>query len=251
MGSGDAANLGQGGHLLVRLEGRLPVQANGYRVAADRLARLAALIQDQPGSPAGIEPTWVGGEEADSDRVAASDVPEQEHHAEQEIEEAGDDDDEDESESFGQATAPQDPASSFSEDDARAHVEVGDRAAYPSLATPTVEPSNGLRSAAGAGGEAERSAETDGPTRSSDKHRDDATAAATRLVPGHTGACVWGYAAVATTETVDEACWELLVYLAINDPPASRARCWPTRCYRKGVSIAAACGSAAANCGSC
>jgi len=32
-----AENVGAGGRLLVRLEGRLPVQVFGYRVAPDRL----------------------------------------------------------------------------------------------------------------------------------------------------------------------------------------------------------------------
>ena len=44
LGSTDATELGPGGHLLARLEGRVPLQAYGYRVDADRLARLAAAI---------------------------------------------------------------------------------------------------------------------------------------------------------------------------------------------------------------
>ncbi len=46
LGSGDATELGPGGHLLVRLEGRVPLQAYGYRVAPDRLARLVTLIRE-------------------------------------------------------------------------------------------------------------------------------------------------------------------------------------------------------------
>jgi len=45
LGSGDATELGPGGHLLARLEGRVPLQARGYRVAPDRLARLAAAVR--------------------------------------------------------------------------------------------------------------------------------------------------------------------------------------------------------------
>jgi len=45
LGSGDATELGPGGHLLARLEGRVSLQAHGYRVTPDRLARLAALIR--------------------------------------------------------------------------------------------------------------------------------------------------------------------------------------------------------------
>jgi hypothetical protein len=44
LGSADATELGPGGHLLARLEGRVPIQAYGYRVDADRLAQLAAAI---------------------------------------------------------------------------------------------------------------------------------------------------------------------------------------------------------------
>ena len=47
LGSGDATELGSGGHLLVRIEGRVPVQALGYRVAPDRLAGLVALIKER------------------------------------------------------------------------------------------------------------------------------------------------------------------------------------------------------------
>jgi hypothetical protein len=47
LGSGDATELGSGGHLLVRFEGRVPVQALGYRVAPDRLAGLVALIKER------------------------------------------------------------------------------------------------------------------------------------------------------------------------------------------------------------
>jgi hypothetical protein len=47
LGSGDATELGSGGHLLVRIERRAPVQALGYRVAPDRLARLVALIKQR------------------------------------------------------------------------------------------------------------------------------------------------------------------------------------------------------------
>jgi len=45
LGSDDATELGSGGHLLARLEGRVPLQVHGYRVAPDRLARMAALIR--------------------------------------------------------------------------------------------------------------------------------------------------------------------------------------------------------------
>jgi nucleoid-associated protein YgaU len=47
LGSGDATELGSGGHLLVRVEGRVPVQALGYRVSPDRLAGLVALIKER------------------------------------------------------------------------------------------------------------------------------------------------------------------------------------------------------------
>jgi hypothetical protein len=46
LGSGDATELGAGGHMLVRLEGRVPLQALAYRVAPDRLAHLATLIRE-------------------------------------------------------------------------------------------------------------------------------------------------------------------------------------------------------------
>ncbi|MBV9596610.1 MAG: hypothetical protein JOZ87_07075, partial [Chloroflexi bacterium] len=49
LGSGDATELGTGGHMLVRLEGRVPLQALAYRVAPDRLARLATLIREHAG----------------------------------------------------------------------------------------------------------------------------------------------------------------------------------------------------------
>src|SRR5207237_5065012 len=45
LGSGDATELGSGGHLLVRLERRVPLEALGYRVAPDRIARLATVIR--------------------------------------------------------------------------------------------------------------------------------------------------------------------------------------------------------------
>lgn len=45
LGSADATELGTGGHLLARLEARVPLQAYGYRVEADQLARLAAAIR--------------------------------------------------------------------------------------------------------------------------------------------------------------------------------------------------------------
>jgi hypothetical protein len=47
LGSGDATELGTGGHMLVRLEGRVPLQALAYRVAPDRLAHLATLIRER------------------------------------------------------------------------------------------------------------------------------------------------------------------------------------------------------------
>jgi len=50
LGSGDATELGSGGHLLARLEGRIPMQALGYRVAPDRLAALAAAIRSNTAS---------------------------------------------------------------------------------------------------------------------------------------------------------------------------------------------------------
>jgi hypothetical protein len=53
LGSADATELGTGGHLLARLEGRVPLQAYGYRVEADRLARLAAAISSK-----GVGPEW-------------------------------------------------------------------------------------------------------------------------------------------------------------------------------------------------
>jgi len=216
LGSGDATHLGPGGHLLVRLEGRLPLQATGYRVAADRLARLAGLIQDQQGSGAGIEPVGKGRIEADSEVGAAGHAPEREPQAEQDIEET--EDDEDESESFEQAVEPPCRSPGFSGDDVQGHAEVGDPASDPPLATPTVEPSNGLRSTAAAGCAAEESTETDRSPRAVASILTTRRPLLRVLCLG-TRALVYGDTLLwPTTETVDEACWELLVYLAVNDP---------------------------------
>jgi Bacterial transcriptional activator domain len=46
LGSVDATELGGGGHLLARIEGRVPFQVLGYRVASDRLAQLVTLIAE-------------------------------------------------------------------------------------------------------------------------------------------------------------------------------------------------------------
>jgi DNA segregation ATPase FtsK/SpoIIIE-like protein len=51
LGVAGAETLGTGGRLLVRLEGRLPVQVYGYRVAPDRLARLVELMGTAEVSP--------------------------------------------------------------------------------------------------------------------------------------------------------------------------------------------------------
>jgi DNA-binding SARP family transcriptional activator len=61
--------LSAGGRLLVRLEGRLPVQVYGYRVAPDRLARLVDLMRDAAGStapPPPFEPAAVAPEPAEA-----------------------------------------------------------------------------------------------------------------------------------------------------------------------------------------
>jgi nucleoid-associated protein YgaU/DNA-binding SARP family transcriptional activator len=48
LGADGADELGPGGHLLFRLEGRTPVAAHGFRVAPDRLARMVAQMQQEP-----------------------------------------------------------------------------------------------------------------------------------------------------------------------------------------------------------
>jgi LysM domain-containing protein len=48
VGSVDATELDSGGHLLARLEGRVPLQAHGYRAAPDRLKVLVGAIRSNP-----------------------------------------------------------------------------------------------------------------------------------------------------------------------------------------------------------
>jgi hypothetical protein len=50
LGAAGAEELGPGGQLLLRLEGRSPIRAHGFRVAPDHLARLVALMQSQAGA---------------------------------------------------------------------------------------------------------------------------------------------------------------------------------------------------------
>ncbi|HYT89101.1 MAG TPA: LysM peptidoglycan-binding domain-containing protein, partial [Gemmataceae bacterium] len=57
LGAAGAEELGPGGQLLIRLEGRTPVRAHGFRVAADHLARLVALMRQRAG--AGFPPSQV------------------------------------------------------------------------------------------------------------------------------------------------------------------------------------------------
>jgi hypothetical protein len=57
LGSVDAIELGPGGHLLARLEARVPLQAHGYRAAPDRLARLAAAIHKRAAPATWWRPT--------------------------------------------------------------------------------------------------------------------------------------------------------------------------------------------------
>ncbi len=51
LGQPGAEDLASGGMLLVRVEGRLPVQAYGFRVAPDRLDRLVKLMAEAPPAP--------------------------------------------------------------------------------------------------------------------------------------------------------------------------------------------------------
>jgi hypothetical protein len=48
LGMPGAEELGAGGQLLLRLEGRLPIQAHGFRVAPNHLARLVTLMDQRP-----------------------------------------------------------------------------------------------------------------------------------------------------------------------------------------------------------
>jgi DNA-binding SARP family transcriptional activator len=93
LGSGDAADLGPGGHLLARLEGRVSLQAYGYRVDADRLARLAEAINgrgigadwwerqenvsEEPSTPNDDKSATTGDQEADGSEADAHDATSQ------------------------------------------------------------------------------------------------------------------------------------------------------------------------------
>lgn len=70
LGSVDATELEGGGHVLARIEGRVPFHVLGYRVASDRLAQLVTLIAEQ----ASATDWWVSNctdqNEADSSRPA-------------------------------------------------------------------------------------------------------------------------------------------------------------------------------------
>jgi hypothetical protein len=78
LGSADATELGTGGHLLARLEARVPLQAYGYRVEADRLARLAAAISDK-----GVAAEWwdSGGGSAEHSEAEGSPAEPSNEHA--------------------------------------------------------------------------------------------------------------------------------------------------------------------------
>jgi len=66
LGSVDATELGGGGHLLARIEGRVPFQVLGYRVASDRLAQLVTLIAEQASTTDWWVSQCTGQNEADS-----------------------------------------------------------------------------------------------------------------------------------------------------------------------------------------
>src|SRR5438105_12011703 len=51
LGVADAAYLGGGGRLLLRLDGREPVELYGYQVSAAHLERLVRLMRDAYGRP--------------------------------------------------------------------------------------------------------------------------------------------------------------------------------------------------------
>ena len=57
LGRPDATDLGGGGELFLRVAGRLPVHARGFRVPPDRLARLARLAHQAYGGPEAPLPT--------------------------------------------------------------------------------------------------------------------------------------------------------------------------------------------------
>ena len=58
LGAAGAEELPTGGSMLLRLEGRTPLRAHGFRVAPDHLARLVALMEQQhPKSPSAPVPT--------------------------------------------------------------------------------------------------------------------------------------------------------------------------------------------------
>lgn len=59
LGAAGAEELGPGGNMLLRLEGRTPVRAHGFRVAPDHLARLVALMARQPGTASPASPDLV------------------------------------------------------------------------------------------------------------------------------------------------------------------------------------------------
>ena len=75
LGSGDATELGPGGHLLVRLERRVPVQALGYRIAPDRLARLATLIRGNATAVDWWRPHQIDDDTKNSPTVAETPTP--------------------------------------------------------------------------------------------------------------------------------------------------------------------------------
>jgi hypothetical protein len=100
LGIDGAETLGAGGQLLVRRDGRLPVQVYGYRVAPDRLSRLVELMggtagrhtpaatNPEPTSPEPVSPESTGSpvppsEPAPTEQVvpAARAAPEQENEA--------------------------------------------------------------------------------------------------------------------------------------------------------------------------
>jgi hypothetical protein len=85
LGSADATELGTGGHLLARLEARVPLQAYGYRVEADRLARLAAAISSKR-----IAAEWWDRRDGSSER-AEPQADREEPSKEQALEDSGED----------------------------------------------------------------------------------------------------------------------------------------------------------------
>jgi hypothetical protein len=74
LGAAGAEELGPGGQLLLRLEGRSPIRAHGFRVAPDHLARLVALMQSESGArmPA---PEYLTAGPPEADEPGDTDVP--------------------------------------------------------------------------------------------------------------------------------------------------------------------------------